>query len=81
MTRHKKYDIDLVRPGADKGSKIDIADLFVKDIIKRSMVSRHETIVEPPYCIDANIYCHIWLLVYCRKVKTSDERNCNSNVF
>ncbi|KAI8581729.1 hypothetical protein K450DRAFT_230892 [Umbelopsis ramanniana AG] len=37
MTRHKKYNVDSVRPGADKQSSIEIADSFGKDIIKRSM--------------------------------------------
>lgn len=46
MTRHKKYNVDLVRPGADKESRIEIATSFGKDIIKRSMVSRHGTASE-----------------------------------
>jgi hypothetical protein len=39
MTRHKKYDVDAMRPGADKEARIKIANPLGTDIIERSMVS------------------------------------------
>jgi hypothetical protein len=81
MTRHKKYNVDLVRPGADKASSIEIANSFGKDIIERSMVSQHGTVSESPCCIDVNIYFQLDVLGSCGKVKTADKRNCDSNGF